>query len=133
MQNSSDVLLLLVQQNGRLITRVQFNQEFDDIARSLISFKCRLQHDPKFLLIPGVAFVWPPCSTLLNPRMSTKLTIFAQNIMARVCSLGFLGRFKTLTRCNRLPTSFKTALHRPTMLDLTVLDDAGSVWPGLNY
>lgn len=65
--------------------------------------------------------------------MSTKLTIFAQNIVARVCSLRFLGRFKTLTRCNRLPTSFKTALHRPTMLDLTVLDDAGPVWPGLNY
>ena len=50
----------------------------DDVERSLISIKHRLQHHPTFLLFSGVnknvAFVWPPCSTLLNTRMPTKLT-----------------------------------------------------------
>ena len=50
----------------------------DDVERSLNSIKHRLQHHPTFLLFSGVnknvAFVWPPCSTLLNARMPTKLT-----------------------------------------------------------
>ena len=49
----------------------------DDVERSLITIKHRLQHHPTFLLFLGVnenvAFVWPPCSTLLNTRMPTKL------------------------------------------------------------
>ena len=35
------------------------------------------------------------------------------------------------TCCIRLATSSNTVQHRPTMLDSTMLDDAGSVWPGL--
>ena len=50
----------------------------DDVERSLISIKHRLQHHPTFLLFlsvnKNVAFVWPPCSTLLNARMPAKLT-----------------------------------------------------------
>ena len=49
-----------------------------DVERSLISIKHRLQHHPTFLLFlsvnKNVAFVWPPCSTLLNARMPAKLT-----------------------------------------------------------
>ena len=50
-----------------------------DVEQSLIAIKHRLQHRPTFLLFSGVnknvAVVWPPCSTLLNARMLTKLRV----------------------------------------------------------
>ena len=60
--------------------------------------------------------------------------------MARVRFLRIVDRFCTQTSrfqllnptcCIRLATSFNTVQHRPTMLDSTMLDDVGSVWPGL--
>ena len=52
----------------------------DDVERSLISIKHRLQHHPTFPLFlsvnKNVAFVWPLCSTLLNARMPAKLTLW---------------------------------------------------------
>ena len=57
----------------------------DDVERSLISIKHRLQHRATFLLFSGVdnnvAFVWPPCSTLLNVRMPTKLNFRVSVVM----------------------------------------------------
>ena len=50
-----------------------------------------------------------------------------------------LGRFWTQTSraqvlnptcCIRLATLSNTVQHRPTMLDSTMLDDVGSIWPG---
>ena len=60
----------------------------DDVERSLISIKHHLQHRPTFLLFSAVnkyvAFVWPPCSTLLNAGMPTKLTLRVSVSMAMI-------------------------------------------------
>ena len=91
--------------------------KLDDIERSLISIKHRLQHHPIFLLFLSVnktvAFVWPPCSTLLNTRMPTKLTFHGNDSLFILAPCAFrvdvkiwydeLGKFSiTLRRkCKR--------------------------------
>ena len=66
----------------------------DDVERSLISIKHRLQHHPTFLLFLSVnkyvAFVWPPYSTLLNARMPAKLTLLVSVSMAMIHCLYLL-------------------------------------------
>ena len=58
----------------------------DDVERSLSSIRHHLQHLPTFLLFAGVsknvAFVWPPCSTLLNARML--MPVFRVSVQATV-------------------------------------------------
>ena len=65
----------------------------DDVERSLISIKHRLQHHPTFLLFlsvnKNVAFVWPPRPTL-NARMPAKLTFRVFFSMAMVHCLYLL-------------------------------------------
>ena len=65
-----------------------------DVERSLISIKHRLQHHPTFVLFlsvnKNVAFIWPPCSTLLNTRMSAKLTLRVSVSMAKIHCLYLL-------------------------------------------
>ena len=66
----------------------------DDVERSLISVKHRLQHLRTFLLFSGVnssvALVWSSCSTLLNARMPTKLTLWVSVSMAIIYCLYWL-------------------------------------------
>ena len=66
----------------------------DDVERSLISIKQRLQHHPTFLLFlsvnKNVAFVWPPCSTMLNARMAAKQTFQVSDSMAVIHRLYLL-------------------------------------------
>ena len=70
----------------------------DDVERSLISIKRHLQHHPTFLLFlsvnKNVAFVWPPCSTLLNARMPAKLTLRVSVSMAMIHCLYLLRTFR---------------------------------------
>ena len=66
----------------------------DHIERSLISIKHGLQQRQTILLFSGVnsnvPFAWPPCSTLLNTRMPTKLTFRVAVFMAMICCLHLL-------------------------------------------
>ena len=62
----------------------------DDVKRSLISMKRRLQHGQKYLLFLGmnnnVAFVWPLQLMLLSARIPTKLTSSRLRELLRECS-----------------------------------------------
>ena len=75
--------------------RIPFKPEFEfvestllhDVERSLISIKHRLHHRPTCEqgVNNNVAFNWPPCSTSLDARMSTKLTLQVSVSMAMIC------------------------------------------------
>ena len=70
----------------------------DDVERSLISIKHRLQHHPTFLLFlsvnKNVAFVWPPCVTSMNAPMPAKLTLLVSVSMAMIHCLYLLRAFR---------------------------------------
>ena len=81
----------------------------DDVERSLISIKHRLQHHPTFLLFlsvnNNVAFVWPPCSTLLNARMPAKLTLRVSVSIAHCRNVRALGPFSYIDYIENLNIS----------------------------
>ena len=66
----------------------------DDVERSLISIKHLPQDYTTVLLFlsvnKNVAFVWPPCSTLLNARMPAKLILRVAVSMAIIHCLYLL-------------------------------------------